>query len=217
MMRKLTNLFQKKQKQEKLPEDIFFSPRYVYYESDMEEINSGQVQVFTLYPSLYMEESDDDFWKLCNGIFYGLLQNKNVLIAVKIIDSSPETKEAVLQKLTEWKHTNQEAVILEYDEGYDILCRADKMIFDFKQFEENCMGLFDYKIYGYSEKTECLYPEQAKQLITQYQYDIYLYYYKYPDYLEIRVKNNQKIKDMLDVISRICKENQRRLFVEYEG
>ncbi len=120
-MRKLTNLFQKKQKQEKLPEDIFFSPRCVYYESDMDGINSGQVQVFTLYPSLYMEESDDDFWKLCNGILHGLLQNRNVLIAVKIIDSSPETKKTVLRKLTEWKNTNQEAVILEYDEGYDII------------------------------------------------------------------------------------------------
>ncbi|WP_417176142.1 hypothetical protein [Anaerotignum sp.] len=87
----------------------------------MDGINSGQVQVFTLYPSLYMEESDDDFWKLCNGILHGLLQNRNVLIAVKIIDSSPETKKTVLRKLTEWKNTNQEAVILEYDEGYDII------------------------------------------------------------------------------------------------
>lgn len=217
MMRKLANLFQKKQKQEKLPEDIFFSPWCVYYESDMEGINSGQYQVFTMYPSLYMEESDDDFWKLCNGILHGLLQNKNVLIAVKIIDSSPETKKAVFQKLTEWKHTNPEALILEHDEGYDILCRADKMIFDFKQFEEDGMGLFDYKIYGYSKKTECPYQEQAKQLITQHQYDISLYYHKYPDYLEIRVKNNQKAKDLLDVVSMVCKENHRRLFVEYEG
>lgn len=217
MMRKLTNLFQKKQKQEKLPEDIFFSPRCVYYESDMEGINSGQVQVFTLYPNLYTEESDDDFWMLCNGIFHGLLQNKNVLMTVKIIDGSPETKKAVLRKLTEWKHTNQEAVILEYDEGYDILCRADKIIFDCKQFEEDFMVLCDCKIYGYSHEVECLHPEQAKQLIAQYQYDIYLYYYKYPDYLEIRVKNNQKIKDLLDVIGWVCKENQRRLFVEYEG
>ena len=216
-MRKLTNLFQKKQKQEKLPEDIFFSPRCVYYESDMEGITSGQYQVFTMYPSLYTEESDDDFWKLCNGIFYGLLQNSNVLIAVKMIDGSSETKNAVFQRLKEWKTRNQEAVILESDEGYQILCRADKMIFDFKQFEEDGMGLFDYKIYGYSEKMECLYQEQAKQLITQYQYDIYLYYYKYPDYLEIRVKNNRKIKDLLDVIGRVCKENQRRLIVEYEG
>lgn len=140
-----------------------------------------------------------------------------MLIAVKIIDSSPETKKAVFRKLTEWKNTNQEAVILEYDEEYHILCRADKMIFDFKQFEEDCTGLFDYKIYGYSEKTECLYQEQTKQLITQYQYDIYLYYHKYPDYLEIRVKSNQKTKDLLDVISGVCKENQRRLFVEYVG
>lgn len=217
MMRKLTSLFQKKQKQEKLPEDIFFSPRCVYYESDMEGITSGQYQVFTMYPSLYTEESDDDFWKICNGIFHGLLQNKNVLIAVKIIDGSSETKNAVFQRLKEWKTRNQEAVILESDEGYQILCRADKMIFDFKQFEEDGMGLFDYKIYGYSEKMECQYQEQAKQLITQHQYDIYLYYYKYPDYLEIRVKNNRKIKDLLDVISRVCKENQRRLFVEYEG
>lgn len=216
-MRKLTNLFQKKQKQEKLPEDIFFSPRCVYYESDMEGITSGQYQVFTMYPSLYTEESDDDFWKLCNGIFYGLLQNSNVLIAVKMIDGSSETKNAVFQRLKEWKTRNQEAVILESDEGYQILCRADKMIFDFKQFEEDGMGLFDYKIYGYSEKTECLYQEQAKQLITHYQYDIYLYYHKYPDYLEIRVKNNQKAKDLLDVISGVCKENHRRLFVEYEG
>ena len=183
----------------------------------MEEINSGQVQVFTLYPSLYMEESDDDFWMLCNGILHGLLQNRSVLIAVKIIDGSPETKKAVLQKLTEWKHTNQEAVILECDEGYQILCKEDKMIFDFKQFEEACMELYDYKIYGYSEKMECLYQERAKQRITQYQYDIYLYYHKYPDYLEIRVKSNQKTKDLLDVISGVCKENQRRLFVEYEG
>lgn len=217
MMRKLTTLFQKKQKQEKLPEDIFFSPRCVYYESDMEGINSGQVQVFTLYPSLYTEESDDDFWKLCNGIFYGLLQNKNVLMTVKIIDGSPETKKTVFRKLTAWKHTNQEAVILECDEGYQILCRTDKMVFDFKQFEEDCMELFGYKIYGYSEKTECLHQGQAKQMIAQYQYDIYLYYHKYPDYLEIRVKNNQKAKDLLDVISRVCKENHRRLFVEYEG
>ena len=196
---------------------IFFSPRCVYYESDMDGINSGRYQVFTLYSSLYMEESDDDFWMLCNGILHGLLQHRSVLITVKIIDGSPEMKKAVLQKLTEWKNINPEAVILECDEGFQILCRADKMIFDFKQFEEDDMGLFDYKIYGYSEKMECQYQEQAKQLITQHQYDIYLYYYKYPDYLEIRVKNNQKIKDMLDVISRICKENQRRLFVEYEG
>lgn len=125
MMRKLTNLFQKKQKQEKLPEDIFFSPRCVYYESDMEGINSGQYQVFTLYPSLYMEESNDDFWILCNGIFHGLLQNRNVLITVKIIDGSPETKNAAFQRLKEWKTRNQEAVILESDEGYQILCRAD--------------------------------------------------------------------------------------------
>ena len=118
MMRKLANLFQKKKKVEKLPEDIFFSPRCVYYESDMEEINSGQVQVFTLYPSLYMEESDDDFWKICNGILHGLLQNSNVLIAVKIIDGSLETKKAVLRKLTEWKNINPEAAILEYDKGY---------------------------------------------------------------------------------------------------
>ena len=216
-MRKLTNLFQKKQKQEKLPEDIFFSPRCVYYESDMEGITSGQYQVFTMYPSLYTEESDDDFWKLCNGIFYGLLQNSNVLIAVKMIDGSSETKNAVFQRLKEWKTRNQEGVILESDEGYQILCRADKMIFDFKQFEEDCTGLFDYKIYGYSEKTECLYQEQAKQLITQYQYDIYLYYHKYPDYLEIRVKSNCKEKDLLDVIGGVCKENHRRLFVEYAG
>ena len=125
MMRKLANLFQKKQKQEKLPEDIFFSPRCVYYESDMEGINSGQYQVFTLYPSLYMEESNDDFWILCNGIFHGLLQNRNVLITVKIIDGSPETKNAAFQRLKEWKTRNQEAVILESDEGYQILCRAD--------------------------------------------------------------------------------------------
>ena len=217
MMRKLTNLFQKKQKQEKLPEDIFFSPRCVYYESDMDGINSGRYQVFTLYPSLYMEESDDDFWMLCNGILHGLLQHRSVLITVKIIDGSQEMKKAVLQKLTEWKNINPEAVILECDEGFQILCRADKMIFDFKQFEEDDMGLFDYKIYGYSEKMECQYQEQAKQLITQHQYDIYLYYYKYPDYLEIRVKNNRKMKDLLDVIGRVCKENQRRLFVEYEG
>lgn len=217
MMRKLTNLFQKKQKQEKLPEDIFFSPRCVYYESDMEEINSGQVQVFTLYPSLYMEESDDDFWMLCNGILHGLLQHRSVLITVKIIDGSPEMKKAVLQKLTEWKNINPEAVILECDEGYNILCSADEMIFDFKQFVEDFMVLCDYKIYGYSEKMACLYQEQVKQLITQHQYDIYLYYHKYPDYLEIRVKSNQKTKDLLDVISRVCKENQRRLFVEYEG
>lgn len=217
MMRKLTNLFQKKQKQEKLPEDIFFSPRCVYYESDMDGINSGQVQVFTLYPSLYMEESDDDFWKLCNGIFYGLLQNKNVLIAVKIIDGSSETKNAVFQRLKEWKNINPEAVILECDEGYNILCSADEMIFDCKQFEEDFMVLCDCKIYGYSHEVECLHPEQAKQLIAQYQYDIYLYYYKYPDYLEIRVKSNCKEKDLLNVISRVCKENQRRLFVEYEG
>ncbi len=217
MMRKLANLFQKKQKQEKLPEDIFFSPRCVYYESDMEGINSGQYQVFTMYPSLYIEESDDDFWKLCNGILHGLLQNKNVLIAVKIIDGSPETKKAVLRKLTEWKNINPEAVILECDEGYDILCRADKMIFDCKQFEEDFMVLCDCKIYGYSKKMACLYQEQAKQLITQYQYDIYLYYHKYPDYLEIRVKNNQKAKDLLDVVSMVCNENHRRLFVEYVG
>lgn len=161
-----------------------------------------------MYPSLYTEESDDDFGKLCNGIFYGLLQNKNVLMTVKIIDGSPETKKAILRKLTEWKNTNQEAVILEYDEGYHILCRADKMIFDFKRFEEDCTGLFDYKIYGYSEKMECLYQEQAKQLITQYQYDIYLYYHKYPNYLEIRVKNNQKAEDLLDVISGVCKKTK---------
>ena len=216
-MRKLTNLFQKKQKQEKLPEDIFFSPRCVYYESDMDGINSGQYQVFTLYPSLYMEESDDDFWMLCNGILHGLLQHRSVLISVKIIDGSPEMKKAVLQKLTEWKNINPEAVILEYDEGYQILCRADKMIFDFKQFEEDGMGLCDYKIYGYSHEVECLYQEQAKQLITQYQYDIYLYYHKYPDYLEIRVKNNRKAKDLLDVVSMVCNENHRRLFVEYVG
>ena len=147
MIRKLTNLFQKKQKQEKLPEDIFFSPRCVYYESDMEGINSGRYQVFTLYPSLYMEESDDDFWMLCNGILHGLLQNRSVLIAVKIIDDSQEAKKAVFQKLTEWKHTNPEVVILEQDEGYDILCRADKVIFDFKQYEKDCMELFDYKKY----------------------------------------------------------------------
>ena len=207
----------KKQKQEKLPEDIFFSPRCVYYESDMEGITSGQYQVFTMYPSLYTEESDDDFWKLCNGIFYGLLQNSKVLIAVKMIDGSAETKNAVFQRLKEWKTRNQEAVILESDEGYQILCRADKMIFDFKQFEEDGRGLFDYKIYGYSEKMKCQYQEQAKQLITQYQYDIYLYYHKYPDYLEIRVKSNCKEKDLLDVIGGVCKENHRRLFVEYVG
>ena len=126
-------------------------------------------------------------------------------------------KKAVLQKLTEWKNINPEAVILECDEGYNILCSADEMIFDCKQFVEDFMVLCDCKIYGYSHEVECLHPEQAKQLIAQYQYDIYLYYYKYPDYLEIRVKNNRKMKDLLDVIGRVCKENQKRLFVEYEG
>lgn len=57
---------QKKQKQEKQLKDIFFSPRCVYYESDMEGINRGQSQVFTPHSSLYTEELDDDFWKLCN-------------------------------------------------------------------------------------------------------------------------------------------------------
>lgn len=99
---KTSKFISEKAKTRKSCRRISFSVHGVYYESDMEGINSGQYQVFTMYPSLYIEESDDDFWSFAME-FYGLPQNKNVLIAVKIIDSSPETKK---QYFRNWQNGN---------------------------------------------------------------------------------------------------------------
>ena len=63
MMGVLTNLFRRKQKiekREKLFEDVFFSPGYAYYEHEDDSIKGEMYQVFTLYSSLYDENSDEE-------------------------------------------------------------------------------------------------------------------------------------------------------------
>ena len=83
MMGVLTNLFRKKQKmkkQEKLAEDVFFSPGHAYYEHEDDSIKGEMYQVFTLYPSLYDENSDEDFCKLCDDIVSEVLKNKKVIL-----------------------------------------------------------------------------------------------------------------------------------------
>ena len=92
MMRAPTNLFRKKhkiEKQEKLSEDVFFSSGYAYYEHENDSIKGEMYQVFTLYPSLYDENSDEDFCKLCDDIVSEVLKNKKIILSIKDTEVSP--------------------------------------------------------------------------------------------------------------------------------
>ena len=134
----LTNLFSKKheiENRENPPEDIFFSSGYVYYEYDDDSIKNKIYKVFTLYPSLYDENSDEDFCKLCNDIVFEILKNKRIIMSVKY---SKTSKDIVLNSILELKKQskNDYAVIFEYDERFLILCDVNTMIFNFKQYED---------------------------------------------------------------------------------
>lgn len=214
----LKNLFSKKheiEKREVLPEDIFFSPGYVYYECDDESIKNKTYKVFTLYPSLYDENSDEDFCKLCDDILYEILKDKKIIMSVKYTKTS---ENIVLNNILDLKkqNKNDKAVIFEYDERFLILCDINTMIFNFKQYEDVFDTTCIYEIYACKEETEILDKEQINNIIEENKYDIYLYYYKYPDYLEFKLKNGIRVNNIIENIGKACKRNKRRLFVEYE-
>ena len=71
-----------------IPEDIFLSSGYVYYEENDEYVKNGTYDVFTLYPSLYDENSDDNFYKLCDDIVKEVLKDSLIILSIKIIDIS---------------------------------------------------------------------------------------------------------------------------------
>lgn len=214
----LTNLFSKKheiENRENPPEDIFFSSGYVYYEYDDDSIKNKIYKVFTLYPSLYEENSDEDFYKLCNDIVYEILKNKRIIMSVKYPKIS---KDIVLNSILELKkqNKNNKAVIFEDDERFLILCDVNTMIFNFKQYEDVFDTTCIYEIYGCKEAVEVFDKEQINNIIAENKYEIYLYYYKYPDYLEIKLKNDICVKNIIENIGKVCKRNKRRLFIEYE-
>lgn len=214
----ITNLFSKKheiEKRENPPEDIFFSSGYVYYEYDDDSIKNKMYKVFTLYPSLYDENSDEDFCKLCNDIVFEILKNKRIIMSVKYPKIS---KDIVLNSILELKkqNKNNKAVIFEDDEKFLILCDVNTMIFNFKQYEDVFDTTCIYEIYGCKEEAEEFDKEQINNIIAENKYEIYLYYYKYPDYLEIKLKNDICVKNIIENIGKVCKRNKRRLFIEYE-
>ena len=214
----ITNLFSKKheiEKRENPPEDIFFSSGYVYYEYDDDSIKNKMYKVFTLYPSLYDENSDEDFCKLCNDIVYEILKNKRIIMSVKYPKIS---KDIVLNSILELKkqNKNNKAVIFEDDERFLILCDVNTMIFNFKQYEDVFDTTCIYEIYGCKEAVEVFDKEQINNIIAENKYDVYFYYYKYPDYLEIKLKNDICVKNIIENIGKACKRNKRRLFIEYE-
>ena len=214
----ITNLFSKKheiEKRENPPEDIFFSSGYVYYEYDDDSIKNKMYKVFTLYPSLYDENSDEDFCKLCNDIVFEILKNKRIIMSVKY---SKTSKDIVLNNILELKkqNKNNKAVIFEDDEKFLILCDVNTMIFNFKQYEDVFDTTCIYEIYGCKEEAEAFDKEQINNIIAENKYEIYLYYYKYPDYLEIKLKNDICVKNIIENIGKVCKRNKRRLFIEYE-
>ena len=214
----LTNLFSKKheiENRENPPEDIFFSSGYVYYEYDDDSIKNKMYKVFTLYPSLYDENSDEDFCKLCNDIVFEILKNKRIIMSVKY---SKTSKDIVLNNILELKkqNKNNKAVIFEDDEKFLILCDVNTMIFNFKQYEDVFDTTCIYEIYGCKEEAEAFDKEQINNIIAENKYEIYLYYYKYPDYLEIKLKNDICVKNIIENIGKACKRNKRRLFIEYE-
>lgn len=214
----ITNLFSKKheiEKRENPPEDIFFSSGYVYYEYDDDSIKNKMYKVFTLYPSLYDENSDEDFCKLCNDIVFEILKNKRIIMSVKY---SKTSKDIVLNNILELKkqNKNNKAVIFEDDEKFLILCDVNTMIFNFKQYEDVFDTTCIYEIYGCKEEAEAFDKEQINNIIAENKYEIYLYYYKYPDYLEIKLKNDICVKNIIENIGKACKRNKRRLFIEYE-
>ena len=214
----LTNLFSKKheiEKREKLPEDVFFSPGYVYYEHDNESIKSKIYKIFTLYPSLYDENSDEDFYKLCDDIVFEILKNKLIIMSIKYTKAS---ENIVLNNILELKkqNKNDKAVIFEYDKRFLILCDINTMIFNFKQYEDVFDTTCIYEIYGCKGETEIFNKEQINNIIAENKYDIYLYYCKYPDYIEIKLKNGISVNNIIENIGKACKRNKRRLFIEYE-
>ena len=214
----IKNLFSKKheiEKREHPPEDIFFSSGYVYYEYDDDSIKNKMYKVFTLYPSLYDENSDEDFCKLCNDIVFEILKNKRIIMSVKY---SKTSKDIVLNNILELKkqNKNNKAVIFEDDEKFLILCDVNTMIFNFKQYEDVFDTTCIYEIYGCKEEAEAFDKEQINNIIAENKYEIYLYYYKYPDYLEIKLKNDICVKNIIENIGKACKRNKRRLFIEYE-
>ena len=214
----IKNLFSKKyeiEKREKLPEDVFLSPGYIYYEHDNDSIKSKLYKVFTLYPSLYDENSDDDFCKLCDDIVFEILKNKKVIMSVKYTKTSKNT---VLNNILEIEkqNKNDKAVVFEFDERFIILCDVNTMIFNFKQFENAFDTTCIYEIYGFKGETKISNKEQINNIIAENKFDIYLYYCKYPDYLEIKLKNGFSLNNIIENIGKACKRNKRRLFIEYD-
>ena len=162
-----TNIFSKKheiEKREKLPEDVFFSLGYVYYEHDNESIKSKIYKIFTLYPSLYDENSDEDFYKLCDDIVFEILKNKLIIMSIKYTKAS---ENIVLNNILELKkqNKNDKAVIFEYDKRFLILCDINTMIFNFKQYEDVFDTTCIYEIYGFKEQPEIFNKEQINNIM----------------------------------------------------
>ena len=217
MMGVLTNLFRRKQKiekREKLFEDVFFSPGYAYYEHEDDSIKGEMYQVFTLYPSLYDENSDEDFCKLCDDIVSEVLKNKKVILSVKDTEVSPNV---LCHHILELRKANQkkQAVIFEGKDRVLIVCDVDTMIFHFQQFEDNFSATCIYELYGCKKETELLDQAQIEHTLSENNFDLYFYYSKYPDYLEIKLKNDVRVNNIIEMIGKACERNQRRLFVEY--
>ena len=215
----IKSLFSKKYKEEKnikLPEDVFLSPGYVYYKNDDEYVKNGIYKVFTLYINLYMEESDDDFCYLCDGIINELLKCRRIIISINPVNKNEETHKNLLDELILLKNKNiyYDDFIVENGEGYLILCNEFELPFKLKWVEEFLYD-WNYEVYGYKSESEILDKEKICQIIDEHKYDIYLYYYKYPDYLEIKIKNSFNLCDLTDIIKLVCKESKRRFFVEY--
>ena len=217
MMGVLTNLFRKKQKmkkQEKLAEDVFFSPGHAYYEHEDDSIKGEMYQVFTLYPSLYDENSDEDFCKLCDDIVSEVLKNKKIILSIKDTEGSPH---ALCHHILELRKENQkkQAVIFEGKDGVLIGCDVDTLPFHVQQFEDIFSTSCTYELYGCKNETELLHREQIEQTISENHFDLYFYYSKYPDYFEIKLKNDLSVSNIVEMIGKVCERNQRRFFVEY--
>ncbi len=186
-----------------VPEDIFFSSGYVYYEDDDVYVKNGTYDVFTLYPSLYDENSDDYFYKLCDNVVKEVLKDSLILLSIKIIDNN--IKEEILN--------NSE--IFKYDDRYIVACGINTMFIDFKTFEEKFDNKCIYEIYGCNKEIDIISKEKAINIILENKFDLYLYYCKYPDYLEFKIKKGIDIKDIIDKISAACKKGNRRFFIQY--
>ena len=193
-----------------VPEDIFFSSGYVYYEDDDVYVKNGTYDVFTLYPSLYDENSDDNFYKLCDDIVKEVLKDSLIILSIKIIDIS--FKDELLNNILNLKNNSQ---IFEYEDRFIIVCDINTMLIDFKTFEDNFENKCIYEIYGCKKEFDISNKEKALNIISENKFDLYLYYYKYPDYLEFKIKKGTDINDIINKIGTACKKRNRRFFIQY--